>query len=87
MELAAAIKRKVGIPVGVAGRINDPAVAAEILNDGKADFISMGRGLLADPQFPKNYGRAPKRNPAMHSLHGMYEPRAQGGKAIRTVRH
>ena len=53
VELAAAIKRKVGIPVGVAGRINDPALAAEILNDGKADFISMGRGLLADPQFPK----------------------------------
>jgi 2,4-dienoyl-CoA reductase-like NADH-dependent reductase (Old Yellow Enzyme family)/thioredoxin reductase len=53
VELAAAIKRKVGIPVGVAGRINGPDVAAEILNGGQADFISLGRALLADPEFPK----------------------------------
>ncbi len=41
------------IPVIVVGRINDPAFAEQVLVDGKADLIAMGRGLLADPELPK----------------------------------
>ncbi len=52
VSLAEEIKRRVPIPVTVAGRINDPSVAEEILEQGKADFIVMGRALLADPHFP-----------------------------------
>lgn len=50
--LSQAIKRAVKIPVSVAGRINDPNVAEEILREGKADFVDMGRALIADPHFP-----------------------------------
>jgi 2,4-dienoyl-CoA reductase-like NADH-dependent reductase (Old Yellow Enzyme family)/thioredoxin reductase len=45
------IKRKVSIPVSVAGRINDPVFADKILSEGQADFISLGRALHADPEF------------------------------------
>ncbi|MBI2831247.1 MAG: FAD-dependent oxidoreductase [Chloroflexi bacterium] len=46
------IKKSVGIPVSVAGRINDPYVAEDILEKNKADFITIGRALIADPEFP-----------------------------------
>jgi 2,4-dienoyl-CoA reductase-like NADH-dependent reductase (Old Yellow Enzyme family)/thioredoxin reductase len=46
------IKRHVKVPVIVAGRINDPQLALEILEEGKADIIAMARGLVADPDLP-----------------------------------
>ena len=49
---AAAIKKVVSIPVIVGGKIGDPVLANQILEEGKADFISMARPLLADPQLP-----------------------------------
>lgn len=48
---ADAIKRAVDIPVVAVDRINNPALAEEILAAGKADFIAVGRGLLTDPEF------------------------------------
>lgn len=51
-SLSIAVKKEVRIPVSVAGKINDPYIAEEILSAGKADFIDIGRGLIADPHFP-----------------------------------
>lgn len=53
VPLAAEIKKVVKVPVMVAGRINDPLVAERILEQGKADLVAVGRGLLADPDFPR----------------------------------
>jgi 2,4-dienoyl-CoA reductase-like NADH-dependent reductase (Old Yellow Enzyme family)/thioredoxin reductase len=50
-DLAAAIRKVVDVPVATVGRINDPYVAADILHEGKADQILMGRQLLCDPEF------------------------------------
>lgn len=52
VHLAEGIKRGVNIPVIAVGRINDPILAEEIVRDGKADLISMGRALIADPALP-----------------------------------
>ena len=49
---AAAVKQVVDVPVIAVGRIHDPARAEHILADGRADFIAMGRPLLADPNLP-----------------------------------
>ncbi len=49
---AAAIKQAVNIPVAVAGRMNEN-LAEELLQQGKVDFIALGRTLWADPEFPK----------------------------------
>jgi 2,4-dienoyl-CoA reductase-like NADH-dependent reductase (Old Yellow Enzyme family)/thioredoxin reductase len=50
-DVSKAIKKEVRIPVSVAGKINDPYLAEQILREGKADFVDIGRGLLADPHF------------------------------------
>lgn len=50
---AAAVKQVVDVPVIAVGRIHDPARAEQILADGRADFIAMGRPLLADPELPR----------------------------------
>ncbi|GLE53653.1 hypothetical protein ATCCBAA256_32160 [Mycobacterium montefiorense] len=49
---AAAVKQVVDVPVIAVGRIHDPSRAEQILADGRADFIAMGRPLLADPDLP-----------------------------------
>lgn len=50
-ELVAQIKAGVSIPVSAVGRINDPALADQIISQGKADFIAMGRAQITDPSF------------------------------------
>ncbi|MDO8491124.1 MAG: NAD(P)/FAD-dependent oxidoreductase [Dehalococcoidia bacterium] len=51
VPLASAMKKAVKIPVIAAGRI-DPELGESVLKEGKADFISMARPLLADPELP-----------------------------------
>lgn len=50
--VAAAIRAVVKVPVITMGRINDPAVAERILQEGQADLCIMNRALIADPDFP-----------------------------------
>jgi 2,4-dienoyl-CoA reductase-like NADH-dependent reductase (Old Yellow Enzyme family)/thioredoxin reductase len=50
--LAEAVKHAVSIPVMGGGMIRDPQLADQIVAEGKADFIFLGRPLLADPQWP-----------------------------------
>lgn len=52
MPLAKEIKRHTGLPVIVGGKIKDPGLAEEMLETGKADFISLTRSLVADPEWP-----------------------------------
>jgi 2,4-dienoyl-CoA reductase-like NADH-dependent reductase (Old Yellow Enzyme family)/thioredoxin reductase len=49
--LAMFVKKAVRIPVSVAGRIDSPTLAEQILAEGAADFITLGRALIADPEF------------------------------------
>ena len=52
IEACKRIKKAVSIPVGVCGRITDPAFAETIVADGIADMVTTGRASLADPAFP-----------------------------------
>ena len=45
------MKGEVGIPLVTTNRINDPAVAEDVLARGDADMVSMARPFLADPDF------------------------------------
>jgi len=51
-HLAQGIKSVVGIPIIAVGRIRTPRLANQILEDNKANLISMGRALIADPNLP-----------------------------------
>jgi 2,4-dienoyl-CoA reductase-like NADH-dependent reductase (Old Yellow Enzyme family)/thioredoxin reductase len=53
VPFAESIKRSVGVPVIAVGKIRSPAMADGIIRMSKADFISIGRSLLADPDWPK----------------------------------
>ncbi len=52
VPLAAAVKKVVKVPVIAVGRLGDPVLAERVLQEGKADFIALGRALLADPDLP-----------------------------------
>jgi len=53
VPLAEALKKVVKMPVIVGGMLGDPKVAEQVLEKGKADFISLGRPLIADPDLPR----------------------------------
>ena len=51
VPLAEKVKKAVKVPVIAVGKIG-VELAERIVADGKADFIAMGRSLLADPELP-----------------------------------
>ncbi|MBN1365529.1 MAG: FAD-dependent oxidoreductase [Syntrophaceae bacterium] len=51
VDLAAAVKKTVSIPVMSVGRMN-AETGEKVLQEGKADLIVIGRGLIADPELP-----------------------------------
>ncbi len=44
------IREAVNVPLILAGRLSDPIDALRIVEEGTADFIGIGRGLIADPE-------------------------------------
>jgi 2,4-dienoyl-CoA reductase-like NADH-dependent reductase (Old Yellow Enzyme family) len=49
LSYAADIRKAVKVPVIAVGRLGDPAVAREAVETGKADFVALGRTLIAEP--------------------------------------
>ena len=52
LEVCAKLKEVVSIPVMAAGKLADPELMEKAIEEGKADFVFMGRQLIADPQWP-----------------------------------
>ncbi|MCD6300060.1 MAG: FAD-dependent oxidoreductase [Dehalococcoidales bacterium] len=52
VDMAEMAKKVVGIPVITVGNLGYPELAERILQEGKADFVALGRALLADPDWP-----------------------------------
>ncbi|MCK4722675.1 MAG: FAD-dependent oxidoreductase, partial [Dehalococcoidia bacterium] len=67
---AEAIKKAVKVPVIAVGKLSDPHLAEEVLRQGKADFIAMARGLMADPELPSKFkeGRFDDIRPCVYCL-------------------
>jgi len=51
LDMAEKVKPVVGIPVIAVGNLHYPRLAEKALQEGKTDFIAVGRGLLADPDW------------------------------------
>jgi 2,4-dienoyl-CoA reductase-like NADH-dependent reductase (Old Yellow Enzyme family)/thioredoxin reductase len=66
--LAAAVKKVVDVPIITSGKLHNPVLAEKILREGKADFIGLGRSLLADPQLPNKVreGRLEEIRPCIY---------------------
>lgn len=52
VPFAEAVKREAGMATGAVGLIRDPAQAAEIVANGRADIVLLARAVLADPAWP-----------------------------------
>ena len=78
---AAAVKEVVDVPVIAVGRIHDPVRAERILADGRADFIAMGRPMLADPELANKLRRRPGRSDL--PVHLLRELRRRHGAPLR----
>lgn len=66
--LASEIKKATGLPVAAVGGISNPEEAEEIIASGQADFVALGRALIADPDFPNKVRRGQKIRPCLHCL-------------------
>jgi 2,4-dienoyl-CoA reductase (NADPH2) len=53
VDLAAAVKKEVEVPVITAGRIDTGELAEEIIGSGRADLIGLARVLWTDPEWPE----------------------------------
>ena len=51
-DSAEQVKEALDVPVMAVGRINNPWIANELIERGRADLVCIGRGLLADPEMP-----------------------------------
>ncbi|OGP89702.1 MAG: hypothetical protein A2156_00645 [Deltaproteobacteria bacterium RBG_16_48_10] len=51
VDLSEKVKQVVKIPVIAVGKLGYPELAERVLVEGKADFIALGRALLADPEW------------------------------------
>ncbi|WP_245568165.1 oxidoreductase [Nocardia jiangxiensis] len=79
------IKPAVSIPVIASGSIVTPEIANEIIASGSADFVSLGRAMLADPDWARkaSAGRALEITPCIRCndgcLHrGLFQTRSVG---------
>jgi 2,4-dienoyl-CoA reductase-like NADH-dependent reductase (Old Yellow Enzyme family) len=58
VPFAARIRTEAGLPTGAVGLITEPAQAEQILAEGAADLILLGRELLRDPRWPLRAAQA-----------------------------
>ncbi|MCC0660443.1 MULTISPECIES: FAD-dependent oxidoreductase [unclassified Clostridioides] len=49
--MSKAVKKRFGKATIITGNIRNPEIASKILKNNEADFIGMGRGLIADPNW------------------------------------
>ncbi len=70
--LALNIKKAVNVPVMASNRITMPETAEQILRDGCADMVNLGRVLIADPDWPQKAfeGRAAEIRPCVACSQG-----------------
>jgi 2,4-dienoyl-CoA reductase-like NADH-dependent reductase (Old Yellow Enzyme family) len=57
LHFAAGVKKATQIPVIAVGRLGDPTTAMDAVASGAADFIALGRTLVADPQWVEKLRR------------------------------
>jgi 2,4-dienoyl-CoA reductase-like NADH-dependent reductase (Old Yellow Enzyme family) len=53
LPLARAMKRRLPVPVIAVGELDDPGLARQTVSRRWADMVAVGRGMLADPEWPR----------------------------------
>ncbi len=58
VKYAEAIRQAFRVPVMSVGRLEDPLVAESVIRNGQADLVVIGRGMLRNPYWAKEAGKA-----------------------------
>ena len=78
IHFAERFRMEVGPPVIGVGRIVSPDIAERFLEENKIDLVAMGRGLLADPEWP---------NKASNKVQGSIRKCIGCNRCIETISH
>ncbi len=78
-EAAEKVKKAVNIPVCVVGKIHVPEIAEDIVGNGKADMVAIGRAAIVDPEFVNKVkdGRFEDIRQCIHCLNACYSEPVQ----------
>jgi len=87
VDMAEKVKPVVKVPIITVGRLQYPILAERVLQEGKADFVAIGRGLLADPDWPNKVmeGRLDDIRPCLGDHEGCLAELVSGKTTSCTV--
>jgi len=87
LPLTEQLKKVVGVPVMVAGRMDDPDMAVEALTKGKLDAVGLGRPVLADSDYPNKLKNSDIKDirPCLGCNDGCIEINLMGGRSSCSV--
>ena len=77
VEFSRIIKEQCNLPTIAVGLIDEPDLAEEIVENGRADLVALGRALLRNPYWVLNAAHAEKQD---HFIPKMYERGFRGFK-------
>lgn len=72
------------LPLMLVGGLRSPEVMKEILDAGEADYFSMSRPLIREPDLPSRWARGDRRRASCQSCLGCFRP-TRRGEGIRCV--
>ncbi|MCW4355211.1 FAD-dependent oxidoreductase [Hoyosella sp. YIM 151337] len=80
-----AIRSVLEIPTILAGRVNHPRVAEDMLESGSCDAVAMVRALIADPELPRKaqQGEVDRIRPCVGAMNCLH--RLDQGRGIRCI--
>jgi len=84
LDWAATVKQDVDVPVMAAGRIRFPDLAERAVASGQVDFVAIGRGVIADPEWVSKAreGRAAEIRPCIGIVQDCRAAHGQLGCAV-----
>lgn len=83
-DLASGIKRRVSVPVAVVGGLRRPETLENLLFEGVADFFSLSRPLLWEPDLPARWASGDRTPARCISCNGCFAP-GREGRGVRCV--
>jgi 2,4-dienoyl-CoA reductase-like NADH-dependent reductase (Old Yellow Enzyme family) len=78
MDFTQYIKEGVKVPIIAVGGIRSLSTAQNILKDSKADYVSMGRPFIREPQLVNRWKSGDRAKAKCISCNGCYETGMQG---------
>ncbi len=79
VPLAESLKARVKTPVMVVGGLRSYELVAEIIAEGKADYVSLSRPFIREPALPQRWQRGDTARAKCRSCNGCFKPGLEEG--------